>query len=325
MKIHTPLLAICLALLCFSAARLQAQRYLTPQFTDISMETRTYTIMGADTLALDIYQAAADKAIQRPVLLYVHGGGFAGGTRDEGETPAFAEYLAQRGYVVISMSYRLSMKGKSFSCDQDAPNKIATFLASVEDIYTASQFIVTHQEEWRIDPKQIVLAGSSAGAEAVLHAAYWPKDQLPTEVARQSEEIHFAGVISMAGAIIDLQMITAASAMPTLLFHGTCDNLVPYATAAHHYCQAGTPGYMILHGAKSIADRLAHLGKPFSLFTSCGGQHEWASKPMKDYPQHFASFFYHDVLQKEFRQIHEVIEQESEGCDYYPEGFNYCK
>jgi predicted esterase len=63
----------------------------------------------------------------------------------------------------------------------------------------------------------------------VLHAAFWPETQqaLPAD-------FKYGGLISMAGAIFDLALINEQSAMPIQLFHGSCDNLVPYGSAPHH-------------------------------------------------------------------------------------------
>ncbi len=311
-------------LLFCSAYTLTSQVYFSPQFDDIFRETFTYAIIEDDTLQLDLYRSRTDTNSQKPLLLYVHGGGFAGGTRDGERTATFANYLAQRGYAVISMSYRLTMKNKSFSCDQPAPNKINTFLAAMQDIRRVVSLVHEQEAAWGIDLSKIVLAGSSAGAEAVLHEAYWPDESLQDSMIQLPSDFRYAGVISLAGAIIDDQMISEQSAVPSLLFHGTCDNLVPYAIAAHHYCSPGDPGYMILHGGKSIADRLASLGKPYFLFTSCQGAHEWADVPMEDYLDYFVDFLYQDIMKGKFRQIHEVIRQEGEGCDYFSVEFPFC-
>ncbi len=305
---------------------LPAQPYLTPQFDRTTTQTFTYAITNGDTLYLDLYRPEADTTTtrQKPLLLYVHGGGFSGGRRNEESLVAFAHDLARRGYAVASISYRLTMRGQSFSCDQPTPNKIRTFQAAVQDIRAATQFILDRRVEWGIDPARIVLAGSSAGAEAVLHAAYWSLDRLPEGTVALPEHFRYAGVLSMAGALVDLRLITDSTAIPTLLFHGTCDNLVPYATAAHHYCQPGDPGYLMLHGGRSIAGRLEALGKPYYLFTSCHGDHSWAGRPLAEQQETIVDFLFHDVLQNTFRQIHEVVRDKG-GCDYFEAEWGECR
>lgn len=271
-------------------------------------------------MLLDLYRPAGDSAPDKPLVLYVHGGGFSGGRRNDPELVALARDLARRGYAVASISYRLTMRGQSFSCDQPMPNKVATFQAVAEDIWAATRFVIQRQAAWGVDPTRIVLAGSSAGAEAILHAAY-TRANAPGLVP---PGYPYAGLISMAGAVVDLGWITPETALPSLLFHGTCDNLVPYATAPHHYCEPGAPGYLILHGSKAIADRLHTLGKPYYLFTACGGAHEWAGRPIVDRQAVIVDFLYRDVVRDEFRQIHEVFRQPEGSCDYFEVPFIYC-
>ncbi len=296
-----------LAVIVFSVyLPVTAQRYLEEVFKETTKETVVYLDKGQEKLSMDIFSPVNDTAKNRPVMLYVHGGGFAGGNRDHPNHIKFCEALARRGYVAVTMSYSLLMKGKSFSCDQLAEVKVKTFRSVARDIAHATSYLIENKNKLGINQSQIVLAGSSAGAEAVLHAAYWKSSWLKEKKAILDNSFQYGGVVSMAGAIVDIKLINKVSAIPTQLFHGTCDNLVPYATAPHHYCDYEKPGYLILHGAKSIADRLDELQKSYYLVTGCNGGHEWNDLPIREYIPLIADFFYHDVLAGEFRQIHTV-------------------
>ncbi|MEM1408462.1 MAG: alpha/beta hydrolase fold domain-containing protein [Bacteroidota bacterium] len=285
------------ALVTFGAS---GQRFRDQIFNQVSRKTVSY-LKGRD-LQMDIYQPTADTKKDRPVLLYVHGGGFAGGARDQPEIIDFCKNMARRGIVAVSMSYTLVMKGKSFGCDQAAANKLNAFQSVSNEIVAASNYLIENKEELRINTSQVVLAGSSAGAEAVLHVAYQNKAR-----ATLPSDFTYAGVVSMAGAIHDVNLINAETAIPTQLFHGTCDDLVPYGTAPHHYCNEGEAGYLILHGAQTITQKLQDLNKGYYLVTACNDNHNWAEKPFKEYRAQVADFIWQDVLQEKFRQIHQVI------------------
>lgn len=225
---------------------------------------------------MDIYLPGEDYK-GYPLILFVHGGGFSEGRRDDPRYVQFAENLADKGYPVASITYRLTMKGRSFGCDQPAENKIATFRAAAEDIWDATRFLHDNAPVFGfMAPPPIVLCGSSAGAEAVLHAAYWPEALLP-------DGFRYAGVIGMAAAIIELEWISDKNALPTLLFHGIDDPLVPFGSDSHHFCPTHAPGYLLLHGSESIAGRLKGLGKPYLLYKGLEGGHGWADKPMFDH------------------------------------------
>lgn len=285
---------------------------ISAQNLDIERQTFVYE----DTLALDIFYPKQKSDELRPLLIYVHGGGFSGGNRGGGI--GYCDYFAKKGWVTATISYHLTMKGQSFSCGQAVENKINTLLTAAQNVNQATAFLLEKSKQFNIDPSKVVIAGSSAGAEAVLQAAYWKKSQKDI----LSDEFKYAGVVSMAGAVLDQNWITADTAIPTALFHGTCDPLVPFATAAHHYCSPVDPGFMMLFGSHTIADKLRSVNRGFYFVSSCGGGHEWAGRPMTDeYRYMTEDFLENDVLQKKTRQIHIQLKHQMKDCQ--PE-FDFC-
>lgn len=297
-------LLVCITCFILGSSSYRPHRYLEEIFANVStLRGLTYDVKKDDTLKLDTYMPENDTMQRRPVILYIHGGGFGAGARDEALHIAFCEKMARRGYVAVSMSYYLTMKGQSFSCDQPAPNKLKTFDSAAEDIYAATRYLGKQAGRLRIDTTRIVLVGSSAGAEAALHAVYG--------YDKRNDRPAYAGVVSLAGAVVDTARINQATTIPTQLFHGTDDNLVPYATASHHYCKKADPGYLILHGPYSIVDRLKHLDQGYYLYTACGDGHEWASRPLAEHVDLIGDFVYQDVLHAKKRKIQTQV---GEGC-----------
>ena len=182
------------------------------------------------------------------------------------------------------------MKGIGFGCDVPAQTKIETIDAASYDVSRAIEVILNAPEKFNVDRDKIILAGSSAGAEVVLNMAYvYDNPVLPAE-------LKFAGVIGMAGAITTLDNIDADKAIPTQLFHGTGDQLVPYDIAPHHYCGGGAQGYLVLYGSGAIAERLKGLGKSYYLFAEQGGSHVWAGRPMTKCFDEIVDFLFYDVM-----------------------------
>lgn len=287
-------------LFIFIANIIYGQRYKDQIFDEVSQKTVTY--IADNNLKMDIYQATDDRLKNRPVILFVHGGGFGGGARNEPEIMDFCKNMARRGIVAVSMTYTLTMKGQSFSCDQAAENKMATFKSVGLEIAEATNYILSKKEELNIDPNMIVLVGSSAGAEAVMHAAFWKETQI-----NLPSNFKYAGLISMAGAVADLAWINEDSVMPMQFFHGTCDDLVPYGSASHHYCDEEEVGYLMLHGPGSIVEKLKTMNKGYYLVTGCNDNHVWAGRPFKKYRSEIADFMLNDVLLGKTRQIHQII------------------
>ncbi len=313
------LLIISISILVFNV--LGQEKYFQFFTSEISVETHTYATKDGENLEMDIYLPQNDPDTDRPMIIYVHGGGFQGGTRNSEDIVQFCTNLAEYGYVVASISYRLTRKDQpgGFGCDCPASEKLATFDAAVADIQDATFYLIQNHEYLEIDPQNFILAGSSAGAEAVLITAYSP----PVCYDLPSGPVAYAGVIGMAGAIPDTSIIYGESAVPSLFFHGTDDNLVPYSTAPHHYCEKDKTGYIILHGSQTLANKLKNLNVPYWLHTTCGGGHEMAGKPMQDYFNEIVDFCYNFVLKENGESRHTIVKSEKQNQKY--EQFNFCE
>jgi acetyl esterase/lipase len=90
-------------------------------------------------------------AASHPTLVYIHGGGWLGGSKNQ-ITPFILPYL-EAGYNVVSLEYR---KGE------------ATAPAAVDDCMLALQWINRHASEYNVDRKNIVISGESAGGHLCL-------------------------------------------------------------------------------------------------------------------------------------------------------------
>ncbi|WP_319482029.1 alpha/beta hydrolase [uncultured Draconibacterium sp.] len=296
------------------------ERYTADLFDEIRVETATYATKDGENLDMDIYLPQNDYEKERATIIYVHGGGFSGGQRDGENIKTFCTRLANYGYVVASISYRLTRKGKpeGFGCDCPATEKLNTIYAANEDLLDAAYFLIENRHQYAINPQQIILSGSSAGAETVLYTAYQP----PYCYGLDSGPVSFAGVIGMAGAIPDTTALYDESAIPSLLFHGTDDNLVPYGTAPHHYCDEDKAGYWIIHGSETIAEKLDQLEVPYWLHTSCGAAHEINISPVEDYFDVIIEFCKQFAIEKDGDQRHTIIKGKQNREKYST--YNYC-
>ena len=118
------------------------------------------TITGFRPLHLDLYRQTG-VAAPRPLIVFVHGGGWAYSNPRAGagfrDFPVVLANLAERGYVVASIAYRLSGE--------------APFPAQLEDLQAAIRFLRGNAERFGIDGAQVGLWGMSAGAQlAALNA-----------------------------------------------------------------------------------------------------------------------------------------------------------
>jgi len=281
------------------------ERYLEPVFDSIQVDTYTYSEKNSQQLDLDVYTPVLDSKDDRPVFVYVHGGGFKTGARDMPRIREFCQNVAKRGYVAVSVTYRLAMNapGKQMDCNCPLKEKLNALNVAVEDLQDAVYFLIERREQFGIDPHRIILAGSSAGAHTVLATAFQP----PYCYGLDSGPVSFAGVVAMGGAICDTASLYEDSAVPAMLFHGTDDPIVPYGPGVDINCDKNDPGYWVLYGSSAIAERLRELDKSYWLHSTCGGGHELASTPMVKYVNEIMQFAYSYVLQGEKQQKHTVV------------------
>ncbi|WP_455169504.1 alpha/beta hydrolase [Aegicerativicinus sediminis] len=267
MKKILPLIFLCFSTLLFAQVK----------------TTHTYAIKGGDTLKLDLYVPENFNGEGKlPLLLWMHGGGFSGGQRDNENEVQLFKYTAENGIIAASISYRLTRKGKKtgFGCNCDKKEKIETFRQAAIDYLDAANYLVSKSDDLPINPSKIIAGGSSAGAEAVLSAVFMREFYIKD--LDKYNKVSFVGVWSLAGALVNADYITKANAVPTILFHGTKDNAVPFSTDSHHFCNKNSPGYLILNGSKPIADKLKSLNTSFYLNIVQDGGHEVSGIPFQD-------------------------------------------
>lgn len=110
---------------------------------------RPYAERDGRTLAYDVYRPiGVTPGERRPVVFYVHGGGFAILSKETHWIMGLA--FAKRGFVVVSIDYRL------------AP--MAPFPLGLEDVADAYLHMLDHVGELGGDPSKVIVAGESAGA-----------------------------------------------------------------------------------------------------------------------------------------------------------------
>jgi acetyl esterase len=85
-----------------------------------------------------------------PLLVFIHGGGFRSGSKDEKLPPLLLEGCLKAGISVMAINYRLTPE--------------VVFPAHFLDCARAIQFARQHAKAWNIDPTRIAASGGSAGA-----------------------------------------------------------------------------------------------------------------------------------------------------------------
>jgi len=131
-----------------SATRTPQKQAVQPTQTDVRYGPHERNV-------LDFYQARSDKPV--PLALYIHGGGFRGGSKKSGNQGTLQELLAA-GISVVAIEYRLVPEYPLPTAHRDS--------------LRALQFIRSRADRWNIDKKRIGAFGGSAGAQICMWLAF---------------------------------------------------------------------------------------------------------------------------------------------------------
>ncbi|MFG3342383.1 alpha/beta hydrolase fold domain-containing protein [Glycomyces sp. NPDC048151] len=157
--------------------------------------TETYATVDGEALKVDVY-LPEDAEDPVPTVVYVHGGGWSGGSRDE--SAPWQRWIADQGYAVYSIDYRLAPPPRW----QDA----------VGDVKCAIGWVRDHAAAHGADPASVNLVGDSAGGHLAMMAAYTVGDP-EFAPSCEAEEAPVTSVMTWF-APTDLTTLEADSDMP---------------------------------------------------------------------------------------------------------------
>lgn len=263
-------------------------------------QATTYDFVQRDTctLKLDVYRPTVEN--NRCCVLFVFGGGFVFGQRDHKDYVKFAQKLNERGYTFVSIDYRLGLRGANMKGAHVIHSLEYAIRIAVEDLFSATEYLLQHADELGFDRDKIVLCGSSAGAITVLQADYELCNRREIAAALPSD-FHYAGVMSFSGAIFSRNGAVkyAEPPAPTLFFHGIEDHLVTYKSI--RFANYG------FFGTKPLVKRFAKFHYPYIVRRYKGLGHEVAAT-MNHEVRTCDEFMRRCVLKKEWLQMDATLD-----------------
>lgn len=252
---------------------------------DIIKPDETFKFATKDTcdLFMDVYYPADGSedtynGTRKPMILFMFGGGFKGGTRDGAGAKRWFKMLTDEGYTVTSIDYRLGLKNATKAGVAQALQIHTAITMAVEDLFSATRFIIDNAETVDIDPNNIIITGSSAGAISVMQAE-WELCNRSALAASLPEDFKYAGVISFAGAVFSKKGAVhyKKEPAPTLMFHGTDDKIV-------NYKQIRVLN-LAFEGDGRLSKEFRKNGYNYNFFRYEGNGHEIASVMVRTLPE----------------------------------------
>ena len=233
-------------------------------------------------LDMDVYEPEGDTLTNRPVIIFAHTGSLFSGHNELDDVVALSISAAKRGYVAISMSYRLGINILSTYSGERAVYR------AVQDGGAVIRYLREFPEEFDINPDQIFMWGTSAGSLIALHLSYLDNEDRPDAtyggggdpdlgcpICEGNDYVHDPkpnAIVSCWGAIGDLDWIDIDDNVPAIMFHGTADPVVPFNSGFPYVLDIALP---IVYGSNLIHDRLDEVGIENELYAEDGLLHEY--------------------------------------------------
>ncbi len=178
---------------------------------------------GQIPLLLDLYQpngAGLPKSL--PGFVVIHGGGFTGGSKTQDSIVQLCQAYARRGYVVVSIDYRLTGDSPTLEPGPTAGQtpRARAINAAAQDGAKAVRWLRTNAASLSLDPNRIAIGGGSAGAIAALFTAYQEADTLGLDA-------NVSVILDLWGGMNGAESLVDADDPPVFIVHGTEDPTVP--------------------------------------------------------------------------------------------------
>ena len=251
-------------------------------------------------LDMDVYEPEGDILSNRPAIIFIHTGAFFSGNNELDDVVDLSITSAKRGYVSFNINYRLGLNILSTYSGERAVYR------GVQDASAAIRYIREFHEEFNIDPDKIFIWGTSAGSLIGLHLSNYQDDERPQSTYGTNSDpdlgcIDCSGndyvqnnkpnaLVSCWGAIGDLDWIDSEDNIPTIMFHGDLDLIVPFNSGFPFTIDIALP---IVYGSNLIHNRMDELNIQNEFYIGEGELHEywgtvngnWFDGPNENYYQ----------------------------------------
>ena len=205
-----------------------------------------------------------------PVLVYIHGGGWVGGSK-ESSVLRLVPWM-EMGWAVVNVQYRLG--------------EVSLAPAAVEDCLCALRWIIRNASNYNIDPERIVVTGNSAGGHLALTTGMVPASAGLDRQCPGSETLSVAAIINWYGITDVGDLLDGPNTKSYAVeWMGSMSNRFEIAERVSPltYVRSGLPPILTIHGdadptvpyqhGVQLHEELSKVGVSNQLHTVPGGRH----------------------------------------------------
>jgi acetyl esterase/lipase len=228
-----------------------------------------YGVVEGHELKLDVTTAGPRSQV-RPTLIYIHGGGWAGGSKEQ--YAWFPLPFVARGMNLVNVEYRVST--------------VSLAPAAVEDCRCALRWVYRHAGEYGFDTTKLVLDGHSAGGHLSLMTGMLDPSAGFDNECPGKEDLRVAAIVNYFG-ITDVPDVLAGQHRQdwAVQWFGSLPDKLELAKSLSPltYVRSGLPPIITVHGdsdalvpypqAVRLHAALDRVGVPNQLITIPGGVH----------------------------------------------------
>ncbi|MGK7940795.1 MAG: alpha/beta hydrolase fold domain-containing protein [Crocosphaera sp.] len=229
----------------------------------------TYLKANNVPLKVDVYTPRkSDKPV--PTLIYFHGGGWIGGTKD-GTILQILPYI-EKGWSVVTVQYRL--------------RRVSPAPAAVEDCLCALRWVIRNAEKYNFNVDKIVVSGDSAGGHLALTTGMLPASAGLDRQCPGKEKLKVAAIVNWYGItdVADLLEGENQKSYAVQWVGSRTDRLqVAQRVSPINYVREDLPPIITIHGDADTIVPYSHSFKlhqalekvevPNELITISGGGH----------------------------------------------------
>lgn len=251
---------------------------------------------------MDIWGPQNDNCTKRPVIIWIHGGGFAQNDKTAPDVVAMCDSFSRHGFVCATIDYRDDYWGpygpvNDYSTNPTPYDNLEFDRAdyrAMQDAKCAVRYFKANASLYGIDTNYIFMGGTSAGAWTSLMVAYLNKASEKLPAAYQQSMVanmytrpdlgsidgnggwstcssKVRGIISCWGALPDTALIDGPNDVPAIMFHEYGDPVVNYYYGAPF--QGQYPNFNSYWGSYYNNMQMNNMGVDHEFYSFNGSQH----------------------------------------------------
>ena len=272
-------------------------------------ENTNETFIGTNytqTLYMDVYEPVGDELENRPLIIFMFGGAFVGGSKSSPDIVDLCTNYASMGYVAAAIDYRLTT---NLILNPSPEKAYEAVIKAIQDLKASVRYFRMDDElydNFQIDSNRIYVGGVSAGAIASLNSVYLNTEEealtlitsdhleslggLEGNSGNPGYDSNMHGIVNLCGAIGDYEWIEQPD-IPIVSMHGDQDSTVPYSDNSVTLFGLNVQVY----GSYIIHQTMLELGNYSALHTYEGQDHVPFTNNM-NFETEFSSEFLYEIV-----------------------------